>query len=704
MRGAAPLLVEILTEELPPKPLARFAEAFARELFEALRSRGYADEDAKLESFATPRRLAVRVAAVRTRQPDRTVERRGPAVSAALDAQGRPTPALLGFARSCGVDPERLERRVTDRGEYFVYRARQQGLPLAGELPSLVEAALKRLPVPKLMRWGKGEVEFVRPVHGIVLLHGARLVRGTVLGVPSGRKTLGHRFLSRGWLTIPHADRYEEVLARRGKVIGDHHERIRRIEQALEAEAERLGADWRCGRSRELVEEVASLVEYPAIYAGGFDEAFLEVPEECLIVSMQQHQRYFPLADRRTGRLLARFLLVSNLPTDHPQHIVQGNERVLRARLSDARFFFEQDKKISLEARVARLANVVFHGRLGSQLERVTRIKKLAVEIARRLVAAGLLAAQDLVLVERAAALCKADLTTEMVGEFPQLEGIMGKYYARHDGEPEEVALAIEQHYQPRTAADALPAVAVAVPVALADRLDQLVGLFGIGLAPTGEKDPYGLRRAALAVVRILGEKRLPLDVVELLALARELYPHERLAAETIGEVHAFLLERLRYNLREQGYPYDEVEAVLALRPRRLDQLSARLEALRAFRARPEAEALAQANKRIGNILRQAQWREDGARYDETLAREAAEKLLGNRVLSLESEIAGLVAESRYTEVLERLAELRPAVDEFFDTVLVMDEDERVRRNRLALLARLRGLFLEVADISRLQG
>jgi glycyl-tRNA synthetase beta chain len=705
MSGSAALLVELLTEELPPKRLVPLAEAFARELFEALRAKGYADDAASCQPFATPRRLAVRVHPVRARQPDRLIERRGPAVSAALDAAGRPTAALLGFARSCGVEPERLERTVTDKGEYFVWRARQPGLRLAEELPALVEAALKRLPAPKLMRWGSGEVQFVRPVHGVVLLHGGRLVRGTVLGLPSGRRTQGHRFLApRGGIAIRHADEYEMVLESRGRVIADHRSRMRRIEQALEAEAVRCGARWDLGRSRELVEEVASLVEYPAVYAGAFDEAFLEVPEECLIVSMQQHQRYFPLADRRSGKLQARFLFVSNIPTDRPERIIQGNERVLKARLSDARFFFEQDKKIPLAARVARLANVVFHGRLGSQLERVQRIEKLAGEIGRRLARAGLIAQPDLAHVERAATLCKADLTTEMVGEFPELQGIMGKYYARHDGEPEAVACAIEQHYWPRTAADALPSSPVAVAVALADRLDQLVGLFGIGLAPSGEKDPYGLRRAALGVVRLLVEKRLPLDVVELLRHARELLPSDVLAAEAVGEVHAFLLERLRFNLREQGFAHDEVEAVLALRPRYLDQVVARLEALRAFRARPEAEALTQANKRIGNILRQAAWRENGARYDETLARAPAEKVLGNRVLSLESEIRRLLAEHRYTEVLERLAELRPAVDEFFDTVLVMDEDERVRGNRLALLARLRGLFLEVADLSRLQG
>lgn len=699
----APLLVELLTEELPPKSLVRLAEAFAHHLFEGLHEKGYAPADAEVRPFATARRLAVRVSGVLARQPDRWIERRGPAAAHALDAAGRPTAALLGFARSCGVAPDQLERQVTDKGEYFVYRARQKGEPLASHLAELVEAALRKLPVAKLMRWGRGEVEFVRPVHGVMLLHGRRVVPGTVLGLKSGNKTLGHRFLASGWIVIPHAEQYEKVLEQRGKVIVDIGARTQRIERALDAEATRLKASWNLGRAAALVEEVASLVEYPAVYAGSFDEAFLEVPEECLIVSMQQHQRYFPLADVH-GRLLPRFLLVSNVPTSRPQHIIHGNERVLRARLADARFFFEQDKKIRLEARVARLADVVFHGRLGSQLERVERIKKLAVEIATRLGALGHFTPRLVPLVERAAQLCKADLTTEMVGEFPELQGVMGYYYARHDGEATEVCDAIREHYLPRFAGDRLPQTPGGICLALADKLDTLVGLFGVGQAPTGEKDPYGLRRAALAVVRLLTEGALELDVLELLQRARGFYPPDVLMLDPTGELHAFLLDRLRFSLREQGFGSDEIEAVLALRPTRLDQVPARLRALTAFRTRPEAEALTQANKRIGNILRQAQWHEDGGRFDETLAREAAEKVLGNRVLELEGEVARLLSDCRYTEVLEQLAGLRPVVDEFFDTVLVMDEDERVRRNRLALLAQLRSLFLGVADISRLQG
>lgn len=698
-----PLLVEILTEELPPRSLWRLAEAFAHHVFEGLKEQGFVAADAEVRPFATPRRLAVRIAAVHARQPPRVIERRGPAVSAALDAAGQPTAALVGFARACGVDIARLERQTTDRGEYFVYRARQQGEPLAQRLAALVEAALRRLPVAKLMRWGMGEVEFVRPVHGVVLLHGRRRVPGTVLGIESGNKTLGHRFMASDWIAIPHAGQYERILERRGRVIADHLRRARAIERQLDAAARRLEAAWSMEGSAELVDEVASLVELPVVYAGGFDPVFLALPPECLIVSMRQHQRYFPLLDGQ-GRLLPRFLLVSNIKATNPRHIVRGNERVLNARLADARFFFEQDKKLRLEARTPRLARVVFLNRLGSQLERIERIKKLSVEIALRLVSAGMLAREDVPQVERTAHLCKADLTTEMVGEFPELQGIMGKYYARHDGESEAVAEAIEQHYYPKNAAGALPQNPLAVCVSLADRLDSLVGIFGIGLAPTGEKDPYGLRRAAIGAVRILMEKRLPLDVVELLALARDFYPADLPAGETVGAVHSFLLERLRFHLRERGFASDEIEAVLALLPARLDQVPARLQALGAFRARPEAEALTAVNKRIHNILRQAGGRrEDYARFDENLFTEPAEKALGNRVLGLEGEVERLLAGQRYTEVLERLAELRPVVDEFFDGVMVMVEDAQVRTNRLALLARLRGLFLGVADLSRLQ-
>ncbi|HSW53288.1 MAG TPA: glycine--tRNA ligase subunit beta, partial [Sulfuricaulis sp.] len=431
----APLLVELLTEELPPRALARLMETFSRNLFEGLKEKNFLAAAAEAKAYATPRRLAVLIPQVLDKQPDRQVERKGPALASALDAGGRPTPALIGFAKSCGVELAKLEKRAGDKGEYFVYSSRQKGESLKQHLAGIVEAALKKLPIPKLMRWGAGEAQFVRPVHGVMLLHGNKLVPGTVLGLKSGNKTLGHRFLSKGLITIKQARDYEKTLKQSGKVIAAFDARRETIVKALDAAAKKLGASWNLGKGDELVGEVTSLVEFPVVLAGGFDPAFLEVPKECLVISMQQHQKYFPLADKE-GKLLPRFLFVSNMQAANPKEIIHGNERVLRARLSDARFFYDQDRKQRLADRLPRLANVVYHNKLGSQLERVQRLEKLAGRIAQLLKA-------DRAHAERAAQLCKADLLTEMVGEFPELQGIMGRYYARYDHEPTVVADAV---------------------------------------------------------------------------------------------------------------------------------------------------------------------------------------------------------------------------------------------------------------------
>jgi glycyl-tRNA synthetase beta chain len=555
------------------------------------------------------------------------------------------------------------------------------------------------------MRWGDLESQFVRPVHGLVMLHGRKVVPGVVLGLKSGNKTRGHRFLGRGVLALTEASEYEKVLARRGAVIASVEERVTLIEKQLDAAAGRFGAGarWSVGRGAELVEEVASLVEYPAVYVGSFSKDFLAVPPECLITSMQQHQKYFPLADRQ-GRLLPQFLFVSNIKTTRPERIIHGNERVLRARLSDAKFFFDQDRKAPLASRVPRLANVVYHNKLGSQGERVERLVKLAVEIAGRLAQAGSLAAADVTKVERAARLAKADLLTDMVGEFPELQGTMGKYYARHDGEDPAVAEAVEQHYWPRTAADNLPSNAIAVPVALADRLDALTGIFGIGLVPTGEKDPYGLRRQALGVVRLLAEKALPLDLLALIELARDFFPREVLADGVVAGVHGFVLERLKPYLRERGFLPDEIEAVLSQNPTRFDQVLPRLTALQKFRELPEAEALAAANKRIRNILRQAEEIAIPANVNEALLSEDTERELAAAVRRKRDEVRPLLDAEDYTAALSCLASLRPTVDGFFDRVMVMADDAALRGNRLALLKDLNGVFLQVADISKLQG
>jgi len=717
--GGSSLLVELLTEELPPKSLKRLSEAFAQHLTDGLRAAGLLLPEAATAPFATPRRLAVRITHVLDKQPDRTVERRGPAVATALDADGKPTPALSGFARSCGVEVAKLERQAGEKGEHFIFRSKQKGEPLAKHLSAIVEASLEKLPVAKLMRWGAGDAEFVRPVHGLVMLRGKRIVPGVVLGVKSGNVTRGHRFLAPAAVRIGAPERYESTL-RQAKVLASFAERTAVIRKALTAEAtkskalvfppdrwepsraadERAEHDRRIGHyvlggNEEVLNEVAAIVEWPAVYQGAFDPAFLSVPAHALSLSMQKNQKYFALVDN-AGALLPRFLVVANLNSGKPRQVVHGNERVLRARLADARFFYEQDKKIRLDERLPRLAQVLYQQKLGSQLERVQRIERIAVGIADQLGFASKRA-----LVVRAALLCKADLVTDMVGEFPELQGVMGSYYARHDGEDADVAVAIESHYRPRFAGDDLPASTTGICVALADKLETLVGIYGVGLVPTGEKDPYGLRRAALGVVRILVEKELALDLPATLTAAAGLF-EGKVSDRVASDVYAFMLDRLRSYLRERGFKPDEIEAVLALTPARLDQTVPRLTALQAFRRLPEAAALAAANKRIRNILRQAG---DGFAngIDESLLREDAERTLAAEIVAQRAAVAPLLARGDYAQALKRLAQLRAPVDTFFDKVMVMAEDEALKRNRLALLNNLSELFLGAADIARLQ-
>jgi glycyl-tRNA synthetase beta chain len=692
-RSAQSVLVELLTEELPPGALARTGAAFATAVLEGLRVRFFAGEDSAAEAFATPRRLAVRVRGVLGRQPDRVVERRGPGVPTGLDASGRPTPALLGFARSCGADVAELNRRSDDRGEYFVHRATQKGEPLARHLAEVVTAALGKLPVARLMRWGASEAEFVRPLHGLVMLHGARVVPGTVLGMKSGNRTLGHRFLSRGTITITHADEYESLMEKRGRVIASFETRRAAIAKALDRAATRLGsgATWKVGGETGVLDEVTGLVELPHVQSAAFDEAFLDVPRECLIVSMQQHQRYFPIAGA-SGKLRAQFLFVANVPAAGP--VVRGNERVLRARLSDARFFYQQDRKTRLEARVPRLADVVFHNKLGTQLERVERIRLLAAGIAKSL-------KYDVETAGRAAFLAKADLLTEMVGEFPELQGIMGGYYALHDGEAPAVADAIAEHYRPRFAGDALPASPVAIAVALADKLDLLAGMFGALQTPSGDKDPFGMRRAALGVVRILVERDLPLSIYELVKSAFAGYRGR--VGQATNFLETFIFERLAGYCGDLGYSTLEVDAVVSLRPALIHLVTRQLAAVREFNALPEAESLVAANKRVGNILRQAAAKgETFGQPDPALLTEEAEKSLYESLRAASDRAARLSGAGDFTAGLKTLAVLKAPIDRFFDKVMVMAEDPALRRNRLALLSDLRGEMNRLADISRL--
>ena len=664
---AETLLVELLTEELPPKSLRALSEAFGAGLVSGLRKSGLTEQaDAKV--FATPRRLAVMVSGVAASGEDKTSEIAGPSVSA-------PAQAVAGFAKKHGMGVESLERRAGAKSEVYVARVKIAGQQLDAVLAPLVEDALKSLPIPKLMRWGSADTQFVRPVHGLVMLHGERVVPGTVLGLPASNRTRGHRFMSDGEIALEQAERYEETLER-AMVLASFAKRREAIARQLESEARRRQAT--LGDHQDLLDEVTALVEYPQVYAGAFDPAFLQVPAECLILTLRKNQKYFPLFDAR-GKLLPAFLIVSNMKVADPRNIVGGNERVVRPRLEDARFFYDQDRKRRLEERVPELGNVVYHGKLGTQLERVERIQLLAGRIARALGA-------DAALAERAAWLSKADLLTGMVGEFPELQGTMGRTYALHDGEPPEVADAIEAHYRPRFAGDALPEGKVACAVALADKLDALAGLFGIGQAPTGERDPFGLRRAALGVVRILVERGLPLDL-------KDFVPSE-------DPVQHFLMERARGYFEEKGYSASEVEAVLCLKPARLDLVPKQLAAVRVFSGLAEAESLAAANKRIGNILKQADAVPDG--YSVELMTQPEEKSLVAAYSLMKPSVEGAFSSGDYTGALKALASLKAPVDAFFDKVMVMDKDARVRANRIGFLGTLHATMNRVADISKL--
>ena len=699
MTGAtATLLVELLTEELPPKALPRLGETFAAKIADGLKAKGLAAADAAFRAYASPRRLAVTVAGVAAQGAAKEVTEKLMPVAVALDADGRPTPALRKKMEAKGIAADAVagfERRIDGKAEALFHTAVVPGAKLAEVLSAIVHDAVKALPIPKVMRWGDGDATFVRPVHKLTFLHGADVVPGRVLDLDAGRTTRGHRFMSRGDIELATADAYEPTLLAEGKVIPCFAERRADIERQLLAEAARQGA--RLGATKEdyadLLDEVAALVEHPTVYVGQFEAEFLAVPQECLILTMRANQKYFPLFDDG-GTLLNRFLIVSNMRVADPSNIVSGNARVVRPRLSDARFFFEQDKKQKLEARLPRLAPVVYHNKLGSQLERVGRLEALAGAIAAQLHA-------DVAAAQRAARLAKADLVTDMVGEFPELQGIMGRYYALADGEGQVVADAIQAHYQPRFAGDALPAGNVAAAVALADKLDSLVGFFGIGLLPTGDKDPFALRRAALGVLRILIETPLPLELPKLIETAAAGFKPGLLGAEGFAaQLQDFILERLKNLLRESGRDGAVIDAVLALKPARIDLVPVKLAAVEAFRALPEAEALAAANKRIVNILKKAAV--TPGEPDLALLQEEAEKALFHQLIEVAPLVDSHVANEDYADALCVLAGLRAAVDRFFEDVMVMAEEPLTRHNRLALLARLAGLMNQVADISRL--
>ena len=692
------LLVELLTEELPPKALAKLAAAFAAGLFNGLKTRAFLDADAAYTAYATPRRLAVTITGVRAGSPDKSIREKVLPVSVALDAEGRPSAplgkklaALAATAGVAQISLEQLERAADGKAESFFYTYTAPGAPLHTGLQASLEEAVAKLPIPKVMSYQRPDgatVQFVRPVHKLIALHGAEIVPIALLGLQASNVTLGHRFLAPGEITIADADSYAATLESQGRVIPGVEARRERIRAGLMAAA----GDDQILMPESLLDEVNALVEWPVVYACNFESEFLSVPQECLILTMQTNQKYFALTDA-AGRLRSRFLIVSNLATDNPVHIITGNERVVRPRLSDAKFFFEQDKKKKLADRVAGLANVVYHNKLGTQGERTGRVTALAVEIA------GMLGA-DASLAARAAMLAKTDLLTDMVGEFPELQGIMGTYYARHDGEPEEVALSISEHYQPRFAGDALPASVTGTVVSLADKLETLVGIWGIGLAPTGDKDPFALRRHALGILRMLVEKRLPLALSSLLQAAAALFAGNPNFKDPAADVTAFLYDRLRGLLRERGFTQNEVEAVVAQQPQVLDNIVLRLDAVHAFAALPEAEALAAANKRITNILKKTE--HAGGAVQAALLQESAEQGLHAAMTSLKPDVDAAYAGGDFAATLQGLARLRGDVDAFFTDVMVMAEDAALRSNRIALLSELHGMMNRVADISKL--
>lgn len=693
MSSTKDLLVEIGTEELPPKALRRLSDAFTDGLRERLAAAEL--DHGEVRPYATPRRLAVLVRDVAERQEDKAVERRGPALTAAFDEEGNPTKAAEGFARSCGVDVATLETMETDKGAWLVHRATQAGRATVELLPEMVRVTLDGLPIPKRMRWGDRTVQFVRPVHWAVLLFGKDVVETEILGARTGRQTRGHRFHHPGPLDVGEPAAYGALLEGEGRVLADFDARRETIRaQVLEAAAK---AEGYAVVDEALLDEVTGLVEWPVAVVGAFDPSFLELPPEVLVSAMQGHQKYFHLVEEH-GALLPRFITVSNIESHDLEQVRAGNERVLRPRLADADFFWRQDRSARLEERVESLRDVVFEKRLGSLYDKTGRVERLAARLAGQIGADGALAG-------RAAHLSKCDLMTEMVGEFPELQGVMGRYYARHDGEHEEVGLALDEQYRPRFAGDALPSGPVAQAVALADRLDTLVGIFGIGDPPSGDKDPYALRRAALGVLRIVVEKGLEVDLAEWIGEAEQAYRDSgvELAGEAAGEVLEFTMERLRAYYHDRRVAPDTFDAVLARRPTRPLDFDRRVRAVESFRELPEAEALAAANKRIHNILRKA-GDEVPEAYDREALVEPQERALAERVEALAGEVEPLLAEGAYEAGLRTLAGLREAVDGFFDEVMVMAEDDTVRRNRLGLLRRLSDLFLATADLSRLQG
>ena len=706
----APLLLELFTEELPPKALKRLGQSFSEGITQYLKSAGLLADASVSTSYATPRRLAVHITNVLAKAPNRSVQEKLLPVSIALDANGQATAPLLKKLASLGFPDTRiedLERQGKDKAEAFYLTVEVTGVDLANGLQQAIDQTLTKLPIPKVMRYqvapgtpAAQDVEFVRPAHGLVALHGDKAISIKTLGLSSQDTTLGHRFLSHGAIKITHADNYAAQLENSGKVIASFDVRLEKIRQSLQNAAK--------GKTvlmpETLLEEVCALVEWPVVYTCEFEKEFLGVPQECLILTMQTNQKYFALTDA-DGKLSNQFLIVSNLETSTPEAIISGNERVVRPRLADAKFFYEQDKKKSLADRTNLLSKVVYHNKLGSQLERTTRVQKIGALISQSLQANG--SKIDTSLVEQAAKIAKADLLTDMVGEFPELQGIMGRYYALNDGEHPDVAAACMEHYAPRFSGDALPKTEIGTVLALADKLETLIGIWGIGLAPTGEKDPFALRRHALGICRILVEKKIKLSVVDLINQTLKQFPQAEVAENAkVDVIHNFILDRLRAYLKDQmmdgkNFSTNEVESVVSQAPVLFDDILERLAAVRQFSQLEEATALAAANKRIGNILKKVDFAIP-EKVNPSLFKLDAEKALAQALDEVMPTVQSAFKAGNFTLALQSFASLRHQVDGFFNDVMVMDPDTALRDNRLALLSEMHQAMNRVADIGKL--
>lgn len=684
------LLIEIGTEELPPKALKNLGDSFASLISGQLEEHGFSFSDT--QAYYTPRRLAVMVEALAATQPEQIIERKGPALQAAYDSDGKPTKAALGFAKSCGVNIDELEQVKTDKGAWLFFKATVAGKSIEDLLAEIVGKALDLLPVPKPMRWGNNDTEFIRPIHWVVLMYGDNVIACKIKNLAASNVSYGHRFHAPGAITLMHANDYEPVL-NTAKVIVDFNKREQIIADLLQQQADKYHAD--LAYDKALLEEVTNLVEWPAAIVGEFAPSFLEIPQEALVVTMQEAQRYFPLYAKSDHKLLPNFITIANIESKNPETIKKGNERVIKPRFEDAAFFWQRDKSKRLDSRLKDLEGVLFEKQLGSLADKTLRIESLAEKLA-------LTIDVDPKLARRAAQLCKCDLLTEMVNEFPKLQGIMGRYYAQHDGEAPEVANAIQEHYQPTQAGGDIPAFNTGKVIAICDRIDTLVGIFATGKKPTGVKDPYALRRAALGIIRISIKGQIDFDLPDLLSHAIGLLPASLHKSSVKDEVEEFIYERLRGYLSDAGYRLDTIDSVRGVCPASLVDFHRRVEAVHEFRKLPEADSLAAANKRIRNILKKIENLPD-LNVNSDLLTDGAERNLYNDLVKVEASVAPIIEHGEYNKALSSLAKLKSTIDSFFDDVMVMDEADSIRNNRIALVTRVNNQFSAIADISCLQ-